>query len=685
MFGKTLLSWLCALFGSLICDANEPNNKTVTFEPQVYVFAEDEVASLYEKAANEILATVRQNPHAVILMPTGSTPKKMYARLIQLFTEDASIDFSNVKFFVLDEYVGLPANHPLSYAFYMNHFFYHPLEKIDAKRAPKKVNRFVPKINVGETPAHAAKVYAYQLAKAIERNKTGKIDLAVLGIGAAHPEKTHEDITIMKGGHIAFNEPGSSRNHQVRVINLSPHTRKSIKHRYQALGHLQSNGLRPGASFTTDVPTQAITIGVAEILKAAKVMVLATGEAKAPVIEHVFSKNITPHFPATYLNYHPNTVWLLDDNASGTSQYHPWFNREQKSFTENPEHWICQGVCVASLNQNKPISDIVLDDLALAGMQTASPVEKNMTPENNKHLAQVQNKLLTSLREKTEKSSLPNHKTILIISPHPDDDVISMGATIKQLSEAGNDIHIMYVTPGYNSVREDLKSYQKIYAHLKERYPLMTEKDLVIEAKTRVREFEASMATSRFRIPAEKLTYFRAEFYNQRGIPGFNPISHRDMVHMQEALLKIQPDFIFFAAESDPNGAHGLSSQLVANVVNEMTDEHFKNITFVGYRGAYNEWSAHIPERLWIVPYDKATLLTKLQSIKDHVSQLIAEYPSFDARPFYQRAWDRNAHSAKSIEKLINAKLVNKKTGEPTPYAEIFKTFDRQEFIKLYG
>ena len=260
----------------------------------------------------------------------------------------------------------------------------------------------------------------------------------------------------------------------------------------------------------------------------------------------------------------------------------------------------------------------------------------------------------TSYKEfKGRVNTLPCNKTILVISPHPDDDVISMGATLQKLVKQGNDVHVVYVVTGHNAVRDG-----------------KTQQD-----KTAIREKEATAAATHQDIKSENLHFFRADYYMRRGMPGVDPLSDQDLSRMTSLITALKPEVIYFAAEEDPNGAHGLSSTLVARALAKLT---YDKVQILGYRGAWSEWDLTDPHDLEVVTFTPQEMNRKIESIKKHVSQLNPVYPGADPREFYERAADRNKCAGEQFAQIMN---LNTSTDV---YVEAFKHCSYSDFIERY-
>jgi len=663
---------------------NPPSQKQLPKGHRLNIYQEKELPLLYKTAANEVIKSLKANPNCIVLLPTGSTPEKMYGELIAYFKTDPSIDFSKSKFFNLDEYVGLPPTHPLSYSYYMEHYFYGPLHAIDPSRAPQRENTFILSAKGGESPQETLNRFKKDLENA------GPIDLAILGVGGIFLSKNLQGEQIIKGGHIGFNEPGTPPSQETHLVTLTSKTRKDTQHRFRSLQILMQQG-EISRQDAVNVPAKALTIGLKEILSAEKVILLATGENKERVIKEIFKKAANPNFPASYLLDHPNVSWYFDEFAAKSLEAKPWIYA--KSSTYFPRHWLKK--CAHLLALKKETETISLTDFTAEGI----PAEVVKAYQSHRFRTVTAEKaILRDLKSglMTNRDELPQGQTVLIMSPHPDDDVISMGATLKKLADLGNTVHVVYAVTGSNAVRNTLPEYQKEYAAQDKTDPLQA----AYEAKTAVREKEAQAATSILGVPPKNLHYFRADYYTRRGIPGVSPFSVNDHKRMQVLLVRINPDIIFFAAEDDPHGAHGLAVKLLAHSLEHLGKYgKLKGITLWGYRGAWNEWPLDDPDHLTFISFDEENMEQKIAAIKEHKSQLNPLFPGEDNREFYERAQARNKAMASEYYTLIdvNSGIIdaNKKGTEKgnlnsltkikaMPYLEVFKRFKVKDFITHY-
>lgn len=642
-------------------------------EHSVKIYREENAQNLYNRVAEAVANIIRKNPEAVVILPTGSTPLKVYKKLIELFKADSTLDFSKATFFNLDEYVGLGPDHPLSYHYYMEANLYGKLRKIDAKRAPQKENVHIPGLKDKETPEAAAKRYQKLFETAIAKRPGGAADIAILGVGGYYLEKDKNGKSIPKGGHIAFNEPGTPKTKGVHPVELTEKTRRDTRHRFSSLAQLIStNVVTPpeGQSFETEVPYKALTMGPANIMKAERIFLLATGEGKATVMKAIMENKVTPNFPATYLKEHKNVEWLMDEDAAMLLSARPW---EHAKSSPHAVLWAKKALCELGVTKGATTID----------QCTPKELKKVKFPasllKSDGGLDKVRGEFQSEIQKTVEGSKLPTGKTVLVVSPHPDDDAIGVGGTIQKLNEAGNTVHVVYVVSGTNGVRRTEQGYEPFYQEY-----MRTHKDRDADvaddyAKMRVREEEAKNAARILSISVENLHFFRAEYYLRRGIPGIPAISENDLTRMKELLSQVKPQVVFFAAENDPHGAHGLSSNLVARAVKALPEVQ-SDLEVLGYRGAWGEWPLHKTAGLLIVPFDKDQGAKKTEAIKAHISQLNALFPGSNPKKFYERTEERNTRTGQVLRFLMGEK------GKDMPvYAEAFKRFTAQEFVKKYS
>ncbi len=655
--------------------------KTHVFSPSSISISEGN-EGLGERSADFFVGKVKKNPNAVIVFPTGSTPGPVYKEIIRRFKEDKSLDLSNVTFFNLDEYIGLPKDHPLSYHFYMENVLYKHLRDIDPNRAPKSENINIPYVetcsddfnsdgNLTESgikkAEESASSYREKFLSAISKNESGLADLVILGIGGAYPAKDEQSgETISKGGHLAFNEPGSSPEDKTRPLPLTAKTIGDTRYRFRNVEYLLENNLMSG-KYASSVPKWAITMGIEEIVRHTETAILlANGEEKAPVINVFSQSSPCADFPASYLKLHPDYHLILDYDAASSTSYvkRPWATPDLLNDISN-EDLIRQIVIEALIENNIKVSGLEREHLEKVG------VSGHLLDECLKILDSIKTDATSFLNDQmlNDFSSFKGKK-ILLTSPHPDDDVICCSAIIKKLKEAGADVHVAYITSGENAVRNDLA--ERV---LPNNFNSLSEKEKTValkNARIETRKAEALNGVRELGLSDSNTTFLSLPFYYTRGFVHLNPLREEaDIKPIENLIVDYKPDYIFYSAENDPHGAHGLSAKAIKSALKNIP--FAKDIKFWGYRGAYNEWALHKdPEKLKIVPYDDGTWRFKKSAIDAHISQKNPMYPSFDKREFDERALDRN---------LATGRVLNLLGYTTDPYAEVFKTFTYDEFI----
>ncbi len=358
----------------------------------------DEVS---REVAGRVASLIReksgQGETTTLGLPTGSTPLGVYRELIRLHREEG-LDFSTVVTFNLDEYFPMEPGSIHSYHRFMReNFFDHVNVPVGGIHIPRGD---IPRDDVAE----ACEAYEAAIREA------GGIDFQILGIG--------------RSGHIGFNEPGSARDSRTRLIFLDTVTRADAASDFFGEGNM---------------PLEAITMGVATILEAREVALIATGEHKAAVVRQAVEGPVDADVAATYLQDHPAATVYLDEAAGAalTRVATPWllgdvdwtFRREVEAVT-----WLSQMVDKAVLR----LSTADYRDNHLSGLLnrfgSADPIN-----------GEVFNRLISKIRGR---SKLPARKRVIVFSPHPDDDVISMGGTLRKLAENRNDITVAYQTSG---------------------------------------------------------------------------------------------------------------------------------------------------------------------------------------------------------------------------------------------
>ncbi|CAI8018929.1 Putative glucosamine-6-phosphate deaminase-like protein BT_0258, partial [Geodia barretti] len=460
------------------------------------------------------------------------------------------------------------------------------------------------------------------------------IDLQILGIG--------------RSGHIGFNEPGSGRRSRTRRLYLDMVTRVDAASDFFG---------------EENVPPQAITMGVATILEAREVVLLAMGEHKADVVRRAVEGEVHADVAATFLQQHPAaTVYLDPAAAAGLTRIRtPWLVSDM----EWTPHWETEAVIWLSRRTGKPILHLATDDYREHHLGSLVSRHGSAEPLNG----QVFNALISKIRGK---SRLPRGQEVLVFSPHPDDDVISMGGLLRKLSENGNRVTVAYLTSGNIAVFDhEIRRYLDFMARaasvieLEDRSTLEAilqsiEEELagkglgdvdpvvVQHLKRIIRESEASAGIQALGLSADRARFLNLPFY-QTGKVRKKPITEADVDIVTGLLEELRPSMVFAAGDlSDPHGTHRMCLEAVERALERYSgDAPWLWL----YRGAWQEWSLN--EATVLVPLSEGELRRKVQAIFRHESQKdSAPFPGPDDREFWQRVVDRNRGTADLLHSL---------------------------------
>lgn len=584
-----------------------------------YVFETGE--DLARRVAQIVVSVIRERnalgQKAVLGLPVGSTPVGVYRELIRMHQEEG-VDFSQVITFNIDEYYGLPRDQPQSYHHWMNlHLFKHiniPAENIH--------------IPNGTLPVEEMEAYCRRYEAEIDA--AGGIDVMLLGIG--------------RNGHIGFNEPFSVRNSRMRLCMLDPVTRIDAASSFFGEEH---------------VPTNAVTMGLGSILDSRKVLLLALGEHKARVIREACENPLSDRVPASYLQEH-NDACVLVDAAAGkdlTDVATPW-RLGNVQWTERRIKravlWLCEHAKKALLKLDD--EDFRNHDLHQL-LRHHGPAQK---------LAQQVFRWMMDTIE-YHPAPLPKKK-VICFSPHPDDDVISMGGTLIRLNEDGHEVHIAYMTSGNIAVFDHdacrvadfVTEYNRLFGIDEERSRHVEsivvsalqnkpagqiDHEHVLKIKSLIRWSEAKSGALVVGCREENLHFLDLPFY-RTGLIEKKPIGPDDVGILRDLIERIDPDQVYVAGDlSDPHGTHRMCADAVFRALNEIHSARGRRPEVLLYRGAWQEYD--LDEIEIAVPLSPLDLQLKRKAIFMHESQKDeALFPGADPREFWQRAEDRNKGTA---------------------------------------
>lgn len=605
------------------------------------IFDDSEEAS--QVAAREIASEIREKANqgkmCVLGLPTGSSPIGVYAELIRMHREEG-LSFKQVITFNLDEFYPMGQASVHSYHQYMYKHFFNQIDIL-----PENVNIPRGDLSLNEV---------YQFCRDFDKKimDAGGIDIQLLGIG--------------RTGHIGFNEPGSQLNSKTRMIVLDTITKQDAARGFGGM---------------TKVPQRAITMGIDNIMKARKVILLGFGEAKTSILQKTIEGPITEQVPASYLQQHPNAKIYLDMAAAMqlTRVKTPWLvdtcDWSSKQLVRKAVVWLCQqtGKSILKLTNNdytnNGLSDLISDkgSAYALNIRVFNDLQHTITGwPGGKPNADDSNR---------PERKYPPRKRVVIFSPHPDDDVISMGGTLIRLVEQGHEVHVAYQVSGNIAVSDEYanrfisfhnlytnfydpgnkrqaEQYEKTISFLKNKKEGDIDLPDVRMLKGLIRRMEAKAACRFAGVKSENVHFLDLPFY-ETGEVQKKPLGSEDVEMVKGFLREIQPHQIFAAGDlSDPHGTHRVCLDAILYAMEEIKEDSWmKDCWLWLYRGAWHEWD--IDQIEMAVPISPEELYKKREAIFRHQSQKEgAMYMGDDAREFWQRAEDRNHATAELYNKL---------------------------------
>ncbi len=593
--------------------------------------------------AQRIAALIRtkqaNGKKAVLGLATGVTPIAVYTELIRLHKEEG-LSFKNVITFNLDEYYPMQPSSLQSYVLFMNQNLF---DHIDIDKA----NIHIPD---GTLPEDKIAAFCLNYEKQIE--DLGGLDLQILGIG--------------RTGHIGFNEPGSAPNSGTRLVTLDDLTRTDAARDFGG---------------KEKVPTKAITMGVGTIFKAREIILMAWSKKKASIIKKAVEGEISGEVPATYLQLSDNVEFVLDEPAASelTRFDTPWLVKDciwDNDMKRKAVIWLSDKV-------NKPILKLIDEDYNGNGMAQLATEQGPVYEINIDIFNQIQHTITgwpggkpNADDSQRPERALPAKKRSVIFSPHPDDDVISMGGTFIRLVDQGHDVHVAYQTSGNTAVWDDdvlrymefaidfnksigddstkLKNiHNDMRTFFATKNPNQIDTPEVRTVKGFIRKSEA-IAGARYAGLHDDHIHFMALPFYETGKVTKNSVGKADVQLTKELLQQIKPQQIFAAGDfADPHGTHIVCFNVILAALAELkeTEDWVKDCWLWMYRGAWFEFATHEIEMA--VPLSPDEVMRKRMAIFKHQSQKDpAVFPGEDAREFWVRAEDRNRETAESYDRL---------------------------------
>ena len=630
----------------------------------VTVYASSGTASVAvaREIAELIRARAKLGQNAVLGLATGSTPTGVYDELVRLHREE-NLSFKNVVTFNLDEYFPMKPTELQSYVRFMNeHLFAH----IDCPRE---------QVHVPDGTVSREKVWDHCSQYEQQIKDAGGIDLQILGIG--------------RTGHVGFNEPGSSRESKTRLITLDSVTRRDAASDFFG---------------EENVPHKAITMGLSTILGARKVILMAWGEGKAKVVARAVEGEITTQVAASFLQQHDNARFVIDAAAAAelTRFKAPWVLGSIEDFglawdaamTRRATIWLA-GVTKKPLLKltNEDYNEHHLQDLVAnrpggayeLNIEVFRSLQSTITgwPGGRPSAApaDVANARVGSIAREprfAHPGSETFPKRVVLFSPHPDDDVISMGGTFIRLCDQGHDVHVAWQTSGniavfdqaairhadfvqeftaaFNFGAEQASLIEnKIKNAIASKKPGAVDPPELQKIKGLIRRTEAKAGAIAAGVTQDSRMHFLDLPFYETGRVRKNPPGDADVKITMDLLDRVQPHQIYAAGDlSDPHGTHRLCLWVVFEAIKRLNDAGrpwVKDCVVWLYRGAWQEWG--VDEIEMAVPLSPDEVKRKRLAIFKHESQKDrAMFPGSDAREFWQRAEDRNKKTAEIYDAL---------------------------------
>ncbi|CAM4029148.1 glucosamine-6-phosphate deaminase [Pedobacter westerhofensis] len=607
----------------------------------VTVYSDEQTASadVAKRIASLIISKQEKGEQAVLGLATGATPVKVYKELIRLHKEEG-LSFANVVTFNLDEYYPMKPDADQSYVRFMNENLFNHIDI-----AAENIN-----IPNGELAREDIEDFCLKYEQKI--SGFGGIDLQLLGIG--------------RTGHIGFNEPGSAPNSGTRLVTLDDLTRRDASRDFGGVAN---------------VPTKAITMGIGTIFKAKEIILMAWNEKKASIVKKAVEGELSSDVPATFLQLSPNVEFILDTDAavSLTRFDTPWLVKD----CQWNDTTVTKAVIWLAKELNKPILKLTEDNYNNHGM---AQLATERGPVYNINI-QIFNKLQHTITgwpggkpnaddsQRPERAE-PAQKRVIIFSPHPDDDVISMGGTFIRLADQGHEVHVAYQTSGNTAVWDDdvlrfmefnidfaesrsegaselRATYDEMRDFISKKLPNQTDPEEIRTVKKLIRKGEA-IAGARFAGLSDDRIHFQDLPFYDRGKFQKNVSYEDDIVQTMELLQQVKPHQIFAAGDfADPHGTHKVCFNVIVEAMIRLraTESWTKDCWLWMYRGAWHEFETHEIEMA--VPLSPQEVERKRLAIFKHQSQKdLPVFPGDDSREFWVRAEARTQETAKAYDQL---------------------------------
>ena len=613
--------------GGLI-EAGLPYGVKHTFERIPAHIYEDEDAAC-ERLAEKIVDAINASGEVFRLgLSTGSSPAVLFKALVKRY-KAGEVSFKNVEIYSTDEYYPAPADSQSR-----NRRLY---DELIAHVDIKAENVFIPKITEIQDSAYVSEFCASYDAKA------KGLDLLIMGVG--------------EGGQIGFNEAGASEFSRTRTV-LLPYS--SRKRQSKNFGSIEAT------------PRTAIAMGISTMLSAKKIQLIAWSEDKAQVVKSVAEDKADPSCPASLLQRHDNISFYVEENSATllTRNVAPWLIGPCEwtpKFIRKAVVWLCEQV-------HKPILKLTQKDYLAYGLGELLEQHGSYDQINIKVFNDFQHTISGWPGGKPNADdstrpvpSTPFPKRVVIFSPHPDDDVISMGGTFIRLAEQGHDVHVAYETSGNVAVHDDVvlqhmdaarelgfgDRFDEVREIIASKKPGQPEPRALLNLKGSIRRAEAKAAVRSFGLnDATNCHFLNLPFYETGGIKK-GERTQADIDIIIKLLQEVQPHQIYLAGDlADPHGTHRVCTEAVLEAINQLEGEAWLKDCHVWlYRGAWMEWELGKVDMA--VPLSPDEVIKKRHAIYRHLSQKdIVPFPGEDPREFWQRAEERTQNTARLYNKL---------------------------------
>lgn len=597
------------------------------------IFTSESSGSMY--VAREIENCIREKQKfgelCILGNTTGKSPVGVFRALVEIHKKE-NLSFRNVVVFSLDEFFPISPKEQQSRNWLIHESL---LDHVDI--LPEN-------IHIPDSTLPLDKVAAFCRDYEAKIEEYGGLDLLFLGTGVQ--------------GQLGFNEPGSYTNTRTRLVALGNESRQAVSSIFYGIDN---------------VPRKAITMGLGTILKAKRIILMAWGEEKATVIKDIVEGEENSATPATCLQKHPNIEVVVDEGASQelTRVKTPWLVGTclwPERFIRTAVLWLCRKV-------DKPILKLTYQDyidnrlgqLLEATGQTYDMINIQVFNDLQHTISGWPGGKPNADDSTRPERATPYPKRVLIFSPHPDDDVISMGGTFIRLIAQGHDVHVAYQTSGNIAVLDDIvlqtldtarecgfvDRYNEVQEIINNKKKGEAEPIELRRLKGSIRRAEAKAACRQMGLTDPSHVHFlNLPFYETGGVKK-GLLTDKDIQIVVDLLREIKPHQIYAAGDlSDPHGTHRVCIEAVLAAMEVVQDEEWvKECRLWLYRGAWQEWDLDMVDMA--VPLSPDEVIQKRHAIYRHLSQKdIVPFPGEDKREFWQRAEERNQNTARLYDKL---------------------------------